>query len=49
MGVLDKYRIRYVLFPPGRPLVYLLKRDPGWKVIFNGRISVLLERVGPKA
>ena len=44
MRVLNKYRIRYVLFPPGHPLVYLLKRDPGWKVIFNGRISTLFER-----
>jgi hypothetical protein len=45
--VLDKYQIRYVLFPTEQPLTYLLKRDPNWKVIFSGRISPLLERVGP--
>jgi len=42
--VLDKYRIRYVLFPRGEPLTYLLQHDPIWKVIYSDKISVLLER-----
>jgi hypothetical protein len=42
--VLEKYRIRYVLFPPDEPLTYVLARDPGWKVLYRDRISVLLER-----
>lgn len=44
--VLDKYGIRYVLFPAKQPLTYLLERDPGWKVIFKGKISVMFERTG---
>ncbi len=42
--VLEKYRIRYVLFPPDEPLTYVLEHDPGWKVLYRDRISVLLER-----
>ncbi len=45
--ILDKYRIRYVLFPRDAPLVILLRANPNWKVDFDGRLSALLERVGP--
>jgi hypothetical protein len=47
LRILDEYRIRYVLFPPGSPLTYLLERSPNWKVVFKGQVSTLLERVGP--
>jgi len=47
MQILDEYQIRYVLFPPDAPLVYLLRRSPDWKVDFAGKTSTLLERVGP--
>ncbi len=43
--ILQKYRIRYVLFPPGEPLTYVLEHDPGWKVLYRDKISVLLERM----
>ena len=43
-SLLDKYRIRYVLFPPGEPLTYVLEHDAGWKVLYRDKISVLLER-----
>jgi hypothetical protein len=43
--VLDKYQIRYVLFPPGEPLTYLLQHDPKWRVLYSDKISVLLERM----
>ena len=42
--VLEKYKIRYVLFPPGEPLTYVLQHDAKWKVLYSDRISVLLER-----
>ncbi len=45
--VLDKYRIRYVLFPSQQPLTYVLKTSPDWKVLYSGQISTLLARVGP--
>jgi hypothetical protein len=44
--ILDKYQIRYVLFPSGEPLTYLLQHDPKWKVLYRDKISVLLERGG---
>ncbi len=47
LQVLDEYHIRYVLFPAHSPLTYLLERDRNWKVDFAGRISTLIERVGP--
>jgi len=42
--ILDKYGIRYVLFPPNEPLTYTLRHDPGWKVIYSDQVSVLFER-----
>jgi hypothetical protein len=45
-SILDKYKIRYVLFPHSEPLTYVLEHDPEWKVVFKGGISVLLERAG---
>ncbi len=43
--ILDKYRIRYVLFPPGEPLAFMLNQNPDWKVVYSGKISTLFERV----
>jgi hypothetical protein len=43
--ILDKYRIRYVLFPPDELLTYALQHDARWKVIFSGDVSILFERV----
>jgi hypothetical protein len=51
--ILDKYHIRYVLFPPsdsknplhaGGELVYVLEHDPQWKTIYKDNVSVLLEK-----
>jgi hypothetical protein len=47
MRILGKYRIRYVLFPRDAPLVILLRANSKWKVDFDGRLSVVMERVGP--
>ncbi len=44
--ILEKYKIRYVLFPKREPLTYVLQRDPKWKTIYSDEISVLLEKVG---
>jgi hypothetical protein len=46
-AILDKYGIRYVLYSPNEPLTYVLEHDPNWKVIFRGKVSMMLERVGP--
>jgi len=52
-AILDKYHIRYVLFPPsdsknplhnGGQLVYVLEHDPRWKTIYKDSVSVLLEK-----
>jgi hypothetical protein len=43
--ILDKYKIRSVLFPPGEPLTYVLEHDPEWKEVYKDEVSVLLERV----
>jgi hypothetical protein len=44
-AILDKYRIRYVLFPPGEALTYVLEHDSGWRVLYSDSVSVLLERI----
>jgi hypothetical protein len=45
--ILDKYQIRYVLFPPDEQLTYVLEHDPRWRVDYRDSVSVLFERVAP--
>jgi hypothetical protein len=51
--ILNKYNIRYVLFPPGNSpnsnlsgsgLIYLLEHDPHWKIAYQDDVSVLMEK-----
>ena len=44
LGILDKYRIRYVLTSPELPLSYLLSNTPGWKMIFRDQVAMIFER-----
>jgi hypothetical protein len=52
--ILQKYNVRYVLFPPGDTkksllgdsgITYLLEHDPHWKVLYQDKVCVLMERV----
>jgi hypothetical protein len=52
-SILDKYHIKYVLFPPSETknklliagdLVYVLEHDPRWKVLYKDKVCELLER-----
>ncbi len=47
LALLDKHRIRYVLFEPKTPLVYLLEHTGGWKVDYQRDNVILLERTSP--
>jgi hypothetical protein len=47
LGVLDKYHIRYVLFPRESPVAYLLMHTAGWKTDYQDETTVLLERFRP--
>ncbi len=47
MPILDKYQIRYGLYPSQQPLTYMLKTSPDWKVLYTGQITTLFEKVGP--
>ncbi len=44
LQVLDKYRIRYVLFEKDAPLVYMLRQSPAWKVEYEDPTTILFER-----
>jgi hypothetical protein len=46
--VMDKYRIRYVLFPKKSPIIYLLTHTPGWSTRYQDDTAVLLERDQPR-
>jgi len=41
----DKYKIRYVLFPRGEALTYVLQHDPKWKLLYSDQLSYLFEKV----
>jgi len=52
-SIVQKYKINYVLFPPGNSmnpnlsgsgLIYLLEHDPRWKVAYQDKVCVLMER-----
>lgn len=43
-SVLDRYHVRYVLVAQKRPLAYLLEHSPGWRVEYQDKVTVLLER-----
>jgi hypothetical protein len=43
-AVLDKYKIRYVLFPQKELLAYSLEHSLEWKVLYRDQLTVLLER-----
>ena len=54
--VVQKYNVRYVLFPPGNStnsllagsgLIYLLEQDPRWKVLYQDKVCVLMEKQAP--
>jgi hypothetical protein len=51
--IMQKYNARYVLFPPGDSsnpllrgsgLIYLLQHDSRWKVLYQDKVCVLMER-----
>jgi hypothetical protein len=51
--IMQKYSARYVLFPPGDSanallrgsgLIYLLQHDPRWKLLYQDKVCVLMER-----
>jgi hypothetical protein len=44
LQLLDKYEIRYVLFPKNDPIVYLLTRTTGWVTKYSDDQAILLER-----
>jgi hypothetical protein len=48
LEVIDKYQIRYVLFPKEEPIVYLLTRTPGWSIKYQDKSTILLERNQPR-
>ena len=46
LQVLDKYSIRYVLYPQESPIAYFLKHNIGWKIDYQDGTTVFLERAG---
>jgi hypothetical protein len=46
LEILDKYQIRYVLYPQESPVAYLLLHNAGWKINYEDGTTVLLERIG---
>ena len=46
LEILNKYHIRYVLYPQESPVAYLLLHNTGWKTKYEDGTTVLLERIG---
>jgi hypothetical protein len=43
--VLDKYRIKYVLFSPNGVVSSTLKKSSAWRIIYADEVAILFERV----
>jgi hypothetical protein len=43
-GVMDRYRIDYVLLERNWPLGYALKHSPEWRLIYSDKVVLLFER-----
>lgn len=43
-GAIARYHIRWAILSPGRPLVGVLRRTPGWRRLYADRYAVVLER-----
>jgi hypothetical protein len=43
-AVLEKYQVRYVLFPHNEPFTYVLERSAGWRTVYSDGNSLLFER-----
>jgi hypothetical protein len=43
--LLDKYQIRYVLYPANTPLAYFLSNDLGWECIYQDAQAVIYRRI----
>jgi hypothetical protein len=48
LEVMDKYQIRYVIFPKKDPIPYLLTHTPGWTIRYQDDRAILLERNQPR-
>ena len=49
LQVLDKYRIRYVLFEKNTPFVYMLRQSSAWRVEYEDETTILFERASQAA
>ena len=47
LEILDKYRIRYVLYKQESPVAYLLMHTGAWRTLYRDGTTVLLERSSP--
>jgi hypothetical protein len=45
-AVLDRYRIRYVLYDTGTPLAVALDANPAWRVVYRDPVATLYRRQG---
>jgi hypothetical protein len=45
LEILNQHQIRYVLFPEGDPLSYLLSKTANWKTVYKDGVSVVFEKI----
>jgi hypothetical protein len=49
-GLLRKYGVKYVLYPPRTPFAYLLDQSPSWRLLYSDQAARLYERTtGPNS
>jgi hypothetical protein len=46
---LSEYRIAWAIFPSGAPIVQMLEREPGWRLVAEGDGVVIQAREGQPA
>ena len=43
-NILDRYDVRWVLFPSASSFTRALERTPGWDVAYQDRVATVLKR-----
>jgi hypothetical protein len=49
LEIMDKYHVKFVMFPGKDPVAYVLRQSVKWKLVHEDRVAFVFERVEPSS